>query len=83
MYNPDMDTLERILDRIQVQDLIATFFSGVVGFLWLTGQEVPEGLLNVTLIIIGFFFGDKNATRAQERAMSTLNPPPAEPLIED
>ena len=79
----NMATLERILDRIQIQDVIAAFFSTVVGFLWLTGQEVPEGLLNVTLIIIGFFFGDKNAMRSQERAMAVLNPPPQAPLIGD
>ena len=75
------DWFVRLVDRIAVQDIIALFFSGVVGFLWLTGQEVPEGLLNVTLIIIGFFFGDQNAQRAQERAIVALNPPPAPPLI--
>jgi hypothetical protein len=77
------DFLNSLLDRVQVQDIIAVFFSGIVGFLWATGQEVPEGLLNVTLVIIGFFFGDKNAVRAQERALTALNPPPAAPFIEE
>ena len=77
------DFLNSLLDRVQVQDIIAVFFTVIVGFLWATGQEVPEGLLNVTLIIIGFFFGDKNAVRAQERAIVALNPPPAKPYIED
>ena len=72
-----MQILERLLKEVNVQDVIALFFSGVVGIMWLTGQEVPEGLLNVTLIIIGFFFGDKNAERAQARAVASLNPPPA------
>ena len=75
--------LNSLVEKVQVQDIIALFFTGVVGFLWLTGQEVPEGLLNVTLIIIGFFFGDKNATRAQERALLAMNPAPAAPYIAD
>jgi hypothetical protein len=73
--------LERIVSNIAVQDVIALFFTGVVGFLWLTGQEVPEGLLNVTLIIIGFFFGDKNAQRATANAVTLMNPAPAPPYI--
>jgi len=76
-----MDILNRLATNVGVEDIIALFFSGVVGFLWLTGQEVPEGLLNVTLIIIGFFFGDKNATRAQARALEMVNPKPAPPSI--
>ena len=75
------DFLNQLLDRVQVQDVIAVFFTAVVGFLWVTGQEVPEGLLNVTLVIIGFFFGDKSAVRAQERTVAALNPAPAPPYI--
>ena len=76
-----MEILNRLVSNVEVQDIIALFFSGVVGFLWLTGQEVPEGLLNVTLIIIGFFFGDKSATRTQARTIEALNPAPAPPSI--
>jgi len=47
----------------RMQSVIALMFSGVVSFLWLTGSEVPDGLLNVTLIIVGFFFGDQSAER--------------------
>jgi hypothetical protein len=77
-----MQILNRLLDSVGVEDIIALFFTGVVGFLWLTGQDVPEGLLNVTLIIIGFFFGDKNAARAQTRALQVMSPPIAPPYIE-
>lgn len=77
-----MSSIDRLIDQINVQDIIALFFVGVVGFLWLTGQNVPEGLLNVTLIIVGFFFGDKNAERAQARVIAQLNPPLAAPSIE-
>jgi len=78
-----MEILNRLIENVGVQDVIALFFTGVVGIMWLTGQEVPEGLLNVTLIIIGFFFGDKNAERAQERAAAYINPSPAPPYIAD
>ena len=76
-----MAIIERIIAAVNVQDVIALAFVGVVSFLWLTGQEVPEGLLNVTLIIIGFFFGDKNAQRASENTVALLNPRPAAPYI--
>lgn len=72
---------ERLFANVGVQDVIAMAFTGVVCFLWLTGQEVPEGLLNVTLIIIGFFFGDKNAQRTQASTAEMLNPTPAAPYI--
>ena len=72
---------ERLVSSISVQDVIALIFTGVVCFLWVTGQEVPEGLLNVTLIIIGFFFGDKNAQRTSERTVALMNPAPAAPYI--
>jgi hypothetical protein len=75
------ELLNRLIESVNVQDIIALFFTGVVGFLWLTGQEVPEGLLNVTLIIIGFFFGDKNAERATARAVQAMNPAPPPPYI--
>jgi len=76
-----MDILNKLVINLGVEDVIAIFFSGVVGFLWLTGQEVPEGLLNVTLIIMGFLFGDKSATRSQARTIEALNPAPAAPYI--
>jgi hypothetical protein len=78
-----METLNKLILGIGVEDIIALFFSGVVGFLWLSGQEVPDGLLNVTLIIMGFLFGDKSATRAQARTIEAINPPPAAPYIAD
>jgi hypothetical protein len=73
--------LERVIAAVSVQDVIALFFTLIVGFLWASGQEVPEGLLNVTLIIIGFFFGDKNAQRAQANTIELMNPKPAAPYI--
>jgi hypothetical protein len=78
-----MKTVIHLLEKVNVQDIIALFFSGIVGIMWLVGTEVPEGLLNVTLIIIGFFFGDKNAERAQARAVAQMNPAPAPPYIAD
>ena len=72
-----MAYISNFLDRFQLQDVIAFMFASVVSFLWLTGGEVPEGLLNVTLIIVGFFFGDRNAARAQERAIEAIRPAPA------
>lgn len=59
----------------RMQSVIAGTLTVVVSFLWLTGGDVPEGLLNVYLIVIGFFFGDRNGERrAQAEARSLPDP---------
>ena len=75
-----LDTIDGIIedDRIHapsMQSLIAGTLTVVVSLLWMQGLDVPEGLLNVYLIVIGFFFGDRMATNRAKAAASTLPDP--------
>lgn len=74
------DTLNDIIedDRIHapsMQSLIAGTLTLVVSFLWIQGLDVPEGLLNVYLIVIGFFFGDRLATNRAKAEARVLPDP--------
>ena len=48
------------------QTIIALTFTFVSAFIFLQGNELPGGLGEVTLIIIGFFFGDRTADRVKQ-----------------
>ena len=62
----------------KAQSVIAGVLTFVVSFLWITGGEVPEGLLNVYLIVIGFFFGDRLGERRAQDAAARLPDPVSE-----
>lgn len=78
-----MDWLRGIAERVGVADIIALLLIITSAFLWLTQGEIPESLLSVTLIVVGFFFGENTAQRAQARTIETLNPAPPPPYVED
>lgn len=59
----------------QMQSVIAGTLTFVVSWLWLQGMDVPEGLLNVYLIVIGFFFGDRLRQTANQREAARLPEP--------
>lgn len=55
------DRLLGMLEKsIIVSGIIALACVGAVIYLAITGQTIPELLQNVTLIIVGFFFGAKS-----------------------
>lgn len=72
-----MDFLRSIVDRIGVADIIALVLVLTSAFIWLTNGEIPESLLSVTLIVVGFFFGENTAKRTQAATIESLNPKPA------
>jgi len=62
--------MKRFLDMLEssviVQSLLALIIVGCVVFLYATNQAVPDALLNITMLILGFYFGAK-ATIAERR----------------
>jgi len=44
---------------VMLQALLALMFAGVICYLYIAGRPVPADLVNVLLIIIGFFFGER------------------------
>lgn len=51
-----LDMLER---SIILQGLITAVMVSVCGYLWLTGQSVPDDLQKGLWLVLGFFFGGK------------------------
>lgn len=76
-----MDTVNRIIDRVGVSDILALILVLTSAFLWLTSGDIPESLLSVTLIVVGFFFGDNIRKRSTEETLKALNPDPDPPLV--
>jgi hypothetical protein len=44
-----------------VQSVLALVMVGVICYLAVTGQEIPEVLVNAVMLILGFYFGSKSA----------------------
>lgn len=55
--------MDKIIDLIKsstvVQGLVTLAFVGTSCYLWSTGQEVPDTLLQMDTFAVGFFFGAK------------------------
>jgi len=55
-----MNTFWRLLEEsIIVQSLVTLGLTAAVCYLTIVGKEVPDALLNLTLITMGFWFGQK------------------------
>jgi len=76
-----MDYVKSILDRVGTADIIALTLVFTSAFIWLTSGDIPESLLSVTLIVVGFFFGENVAKRSQAATVAAFNPKPAPPSI--
>ena len=78
-----MEWLKDIIDRVGTSDIIALILILVSAFMWVTQGEIPESLLSVTLIVVGFFFGENTAKRGMQAGAEYANPRPNAPLIGD
>jgi hypothetical protein len=55
-----MDRFWELLERsVIIQSTLALVCVLVVCYLYVTGQEVPDSLVNVIMLILGFYFGSK------------------------
>lgn len=46
-------------ESVIVQALIALGVIGTICYLYATGQEVPQELVQIAMLILGFYFGTK------------------------
>jgi hypothetical protein len=58
---------ELLKSSVLIQALIALSTLTTILYLYLTGQEVSETLVNVFLIILGFYFGSKTQQSNQPK----------------
>lgn len=60
---------ELFKNSIIVQSLVTLMFCAAVVYMYVTGQEVPADLINIMLLILGFWFGTKVQGTVNEQQM--------------
>lgn len=55
---------ELFAESVILQAVLALMFGGTVCYMYLVGAEVPETLLTLLGLIIGFYFGGKTQVAA-------------------
>jgi hypothetical protein len=56
---------QALLESTIVQALVTLVLVGVICYLAVTGQAIPDLLVNITTLIIGFWFGTKGVQAAR------------------
>ena len=51
--------LDLVRSSVITQGIITITMLVIVGYLVLTGQTVPDQIWNLTILVIGFYFGSK------------------------
>jgi len=55
-----MDEFWRLLEEsVILQALITVVLIGTICYLYITGREVPQPLVDMALLILGYYFGSK------------------------
>ena len=68
-----MSKFWELMERsVIVQALITFSLIGVVIYLVATGQEVPDLISSLTLLVVGFYFGSKVENVATRNAISKI-----------
>jgi len=52
---------ELLRESVILQAIIALVLTGVICYLYVIGQDVPESLVQALFVILGFYFGSKSA----------------------
>ena len=69
-----MDKLYSLIERsVLFQGVLVLGMTSAACYLWLTGRNVPDALVNILLVIVGFFFGSKAQYDADRAYMNKLN----------
>ena len=58
--------LDLLKQSIIIQGILALGFCAAVVYLAITGRHIPDTLVNVTMLIVGFFFGAKSTASARD-----------------
>lgn len=68
-------TFAELLEKSVIfQGILVMGLTGAACYLWVSRQPVPDALVNLLLVIVGFFFGSKvqSSIEAQARAMRNI-----------
>lgn len=58
---------QAILESTVIQGLVTLVLVGVVGYLSVVGQPIPDLLTNALMIVLGFWFGSKTGIETAKR----------------
>lgn len=61
---------------LAVQAAITLVFCLTLCYLWLSGQQAPDQLVNITLLLVGYFFGGRlpaSAIRQQAASIQAFS----------
>lgn len=61
-----------LADLLKVKTLVTLIVVGVFAALAMTGKIEPDAVTNITLIVVGFYFG----TQHEKKVAKTLDTPP-------
>jgi hypothetical protein len=50
---------ELVRESVIVQAMITLILVATVSYIWAAGRVVPDALLNITYVVLGFWFGQK------------------------
>lgn len=64
MKAPNTGILKRIAKLIDVKSIVTLTLTFVFGKLILDGADIPQGFLEIYLILIGFYFGTQSQKKA-------------------
>jgi len=62
---------ELFAESLIIQGILALMFSVVICIMYLNGMAVPQELVALISLILGYFFGAKNSV-AQERVVKAI-----------
>lgn len=65
--------VELLRESVLVQGSIALIIIGTICYLYVTGQAVPNELLNILSLILGFYFGGKVQRQAERKLRNEEN----------
>lgn len=51
---------ELLRESVLVQSLVTLMLIGAVVYMYTSGREVPADLVNISLLVLGFWFGSKS-----------------------
>lgn len=61
---------ELLAGSVIIQSVVTLICIGTVAYMTIVGREVPQIMINITLLIVGFWFGSKSTHDTRQVAES-------------
>lgn len=61
--------IQLLRESVLVQASVTLILIGVISYMYIQGRAIPSDLVNITMLVVGFWFGSKSQA-AVERTLS-------------